>query len=145
MAKNFKDEIKKITEQIEEIRSEYADLQEEIGAAEKRKVAAKEQYNQCLDRGDEKGMSNALRTIRESNSQIESIKEQLGDFSGRVSALREKQAALVTNVRAERPGLDEAIEKAKKDLQIHKNCIDKVASILTEINKLSQTVSGGSQ
>jgi len=135
-------EIGELSERIEEIKSEYADLREGIAAAEKRKVAAKEQYNQCIDRGDEKGMSDALRIIRESNAEISNLKNRFSEFPGRVQELYKRQQEIVSVVRAERSGFEKAIEKAKDDLKTHKNQIDQCFSIHGEINELNKVVGG---
>jgi len=135
-------EIGELSERIEEIKSEYADLKEGIGAAEKQKVGAKESYNRHLDQGNEEAMSDDLRTIRESNAEIENLKNRFSEFPGRVQELYKRQQEIVSIVRAERSGFEQAIEKAKDDLKTHKTQIDQCFSIHGEINELNKAVGG---
>lgn len=134
-------ELEKIMSKISAVYSELKKLLDKISKAQTSKEKAEEQYNLCLDKGDEKGMSKSLKIIRESNSEVETLKKQLTEYPGKVQELYDQQKTLMTSVRSQRPEREKAIEAAKAELQNLEQRIGQCTSLMSNINDLSRLVS----
>jgi len=141
LGNEIKKTLTELSDKVNSIGVEFNEQLKKIEAAEKQKSDAKEEYNRCLDKGDESGMSYCLKTIRNSNDKIEKLQGQLKDFSPKVSELHEGQKALVVSARALRGPAENALSKAKSDLQKLEVLISQCgAGLLSQINDLNKKI-----
>ncbi len=80
---------KNLNDQIAKIRSEVDDVSMQIEEHLKSKTDAREQYDRCLNAGDQVGMGACLGAIKKANKEIEVLSSKFEVFSQKALALHE--------------------------------------------------------
>jgi len=138
----FAEELRTLQTKIGKVRAEFQGILDEIAAAEKMKSQAKEQYTLRLDQGDQEGMSDALRLVREANSEIERLRGQLPAFQSRVEDLRAQQTCLDHAAQADREKIEAVLEEVQRSLQTATARIAHARGLMSQLNNLQSFVRG---
>lgn len=117
--------------------SEFQELLDSISGAETAKTKAKEKYNISLDRGDSKAMADALRTIRESNSKIETLNQEFKGYPDKENSLRELVNQTIAAAREKQPPAEQLLKDAQKHVKEIEAMVGRCLSLQNEINNLN--------
>ena len=128
--------------EIGKVRAEFQGILDQIAAAEKVKSQAKEQYAVRLDQGNEAQMSDALRVVRESNGEIEQLRDQLLAFLPRAADLRNQQSELVHGARAEKLKTEAIVREAAASLQAADLHVTQASGLRSQLNRLDSFLRG---
>jgi chromosome segregation ATPase len=121
---------------IQAVLSQLAEIDRGIEQAEREKADAKASYNEALDFGQEDVMSEALSRVRQANSRRQELVASLGEFSGRIEALRAAQSDLMLNAWSVRSQAEKEFEAARSHFRIAEQCSDRCRELLSEMSSL---------
>ena len=127
---------KALSNQITDLLSEITEISSRIQQAEQRKTQAKAGYNNCLDSGDESGMSKALSLIREANSTKQKLTESLCGFSEKIETLRTAYNELMSAARTLRADAEKKLQEFQNQFRQTQLVCDQCGNVLNGINDL---------
>jgi chromosome segregation ATPase len=131
----FENELAAISAAAEEISSEIGQLEATVTTAAAAKDQAKQDYQQALDAGDEKGMKNALAAIRRANEERGTATTALrsADIRQRIQALHDREQVLAHEIGPMREKAEAAKRAACSALEEVEVCRSRVSSAFSRI------------
>lgn len=131
----FDNERTAIEQAAETIISEISGLQQTITAADATKTQAKADYETAFDRGDEKGMKNALAAIRRANEERDAAAAALrsDEIRKRIQALHDREGVLAREIGPMREKAEAGKKAALAALDEVETCRAKVSSAFSRI------------
>lgn len=131
---------KKISDEVSAVRNSCQEIADIIIAAEADKVEARKDYGSFLDRGNELGMSGALRRIREADKKLEGLPDRKEEFFGKFKRLENEYKTLL---KIEQQLIKEAkdiLDQAQKDFEEAERRNTRVLGIQAVLNELKSLV-----